>query len=230
MNGIESYNEKVAIVGVGFRLPSGYTENGDIGPGLKDCGVLWDSLMKGFDGIVHTNERWSCNYHELGNIASHKAGLLPLKEWGMFDPLLFGINPNDSSVIDPQQRLLLKVTMEALEDAQIDPLSLRGSDTCVHIGSSATDYQNTNKEEIKKNIFGFTPNSIANRISFSFDLHGESITLDTACSSSLNALYQGYNAIKLGNSKISISGGVNMINYPLISESFTNLNMLVKIF
>ncbi|EGC38589.1 hypothetical protein DICPUDRAFT_28418 [Dictyostelium purpureum] len=215
----------VAVIGIGFRAPSGNLSNS-----ISNTNQLWDSLLNGFNGIVETSERWSDNYSVSGDIVCKYAGLIPLEEWKSFDPIFFGINPSDEHVntIDPQQRLLLKCTWEALEDSGIDPLTLRGSNTSTFIGSSTVDYDNVNKSpfETQNNIFGATSHSQANRVSYCFDFRGESLTIDTACSSSLNAINLGYKSIKYGQSDVSIVGGVNLILDPNISKSFSHLSML----
>ncbi|KAN0009419.1 hypothetical protein ACTFIU_006709 [Dictyostelium citrinum] len=215
----------VAIIGIGFRLPSG-----NLNKSNDSSIILWDNLMKGFDGIVKTTERWSDNFNELGEISNLNGGLLPLNEWKSFDPLFFGINPSEVQNIDPQQRLLLKCTWEALEDSNIDPIKIRGSKTSVYIGGSSVEYKELNKNPngINPNVFASTFNTIANRISYCFDLNGESMTLDTACSSSLNAIILGYQSIKTGTSNLSIVGGVNLILDSNFSKSFSYLNMLSK--
>ncbi|KAN0025360.1 hypothetical protein ACTFIU_003621 [Dictyostelium citrinum] len=218
-------NNGVAIVGIGFRIPSGNNENS-----IRTPDDLFINLKNGFDGVISTSERWSDNYHKLGEISSPNAGLLPLNEWKSFDPLFFGINPSDAQYIDPQQRLLLKCTWEALEDASIDPISIRGTNTSVFIGSSTIDYLHTNKHPdfIVKNAIGFSASTLSNRISYCFDLHGPSLLIDTACSSSMNAVTQGYHSILNGTSNLSIAGGVNFVIDVETIKGFSNLNMLSK--
>ncbi|KAN0018784.1 hypothetical protein ACTFIU_008717 [Dictyostelium citrinum] len=221
---VNDNDNEVAIVGIGFRIPSGTDES------INSPNELWNNLVKGFDGIVKTTERWNDNFNNLGEICNGYAGLLPINEWKSFDPLFFGINPSEVQTIDPQQRLLLKCTWEALEDASIDPLQLRGSNTSVYIGCSTIDYQNLNRDKnsILLNVFGSSAHSIPNRISYCFDFRGPSLTIDTACSSSLNAVNLGYKSIKDGTSNLSIVGGVNLIFDPMTSKAFTYLDMLSK--
>ncbi|KAK5574623.1 hypothetical protein RB653_009876 [Dictyostelium firmibasis] len=221
----EQEKKEIAIVGIGFRIPSGNNENC-----LSLPDDFFNNIKNGFDGVIKTSERWSDNYHKLGEITSPNAGLLPFNELKSFDPLFFGINPSEAPLIDPQQRLLLKCTWEALEDASIDPISVRGTNTSVFIGASTIDYMHINKhnDTTFKNIIAQSTSAIANRISYCFDFHGPSLLIDTACSSSLNSVVQGYQSIMNGISNMSICGGVNLIMDVDIIKGYSFLNMLSK--
>ncbi|KAK5574621.1 hypothetical protein RB653_009874 [Dictyostelium firmibasis] len=223
LNEIE--NGGVAIVGIGFRIPSGNNDKS-----ISSPDDLFNNLKNGFDGVSETSERWSDNYHKLGEITSPNAGLLPFNEWKSFDPLFFGINPSEAPSIDPQQRLLLKCTWEALEDASIDPISVRGTNTSVFIGSSTIDYLHVNihPDSIIKNAIGHSTSTLPNRISYCFDFHGPSLAVDTACSSSMNAVILGFKSILNGTSNMSICGGVNFVIDVDNIKGFSNLNMLSK--
>ncbi|KAN0026374.1 hypothetical protein ACTFIV_007358 [Dictyostelium citrinum] len=219
------HSEDIAIIGLGFRLPSGEEKANNDSPSK-----LWNNLMNGFNGVVKTTERWSDNFSKLGEITNGFAGLLPFDELKSFDPLFFGISPSEASTIDPQQRLLLKCTWEAFEDAGIDPVKLRASNTSVFVGCSTSEYResNVNQNEQYSNIFGTYSHGNANRISYCFDLRGESMAIDTACSSSGVAVTLGRQSILTGKSDLSIIGGVNLIMDTTNIKAFSYLNMLSK--
>ena len=68
--------------------------------------------------------------------------------------------------------------------------------------------------------------SIANRISFTLDLHGPSMAVDSACSSSLTALHLACASIRNGESAAAFAGGVNLILHPAHLSALAGLNML----
>ncbi|KAN0047421.1 hypothetical protein ACTA71_001803 [Dictyostelium dimigraforme] len=217
----KNYDKQVAIIGLGLRLP------GDSGTPLK----FWNNLVDGFDGIVDSNERWSDTFHSMGEISNKNAGLIDFEEnWHSFEPLFFGINPTDAKQIDPQIKLMLKLTWEAFEDASIDPLKMRGTNTSVFVGAASTDYSfiNFEQNEAPINVFNGTLSAFANRISYCFDLRGTSLTIDTACSSSLNAVHLGYESIVNGKSDCSVVAGCNLLLNPYIARSFTSINITGK--
>ncbi|KAN0047411.1 hypothetical protein ACTA71_001793 [Dictyostelium dimigraforme] len=217
----QKLDKQVAIIGLGLRLP------GDSGTPLK----FWNNLLDGFDGIVDSNERWSDTFHSMGEISNKNAGLIDFEEnWHSFEPLFFGINPTDAKQIDPQIKLMLKLTWEAFEDASIDPLKMRGTNTSVFVGAASTDYSfiNFEQNEVPINVFNGTLSAFANRISYCFDLRGTSLTIDTACSSSLNAVHLGYESIVNGKSDCSVVAGCNLLLNPYIARSFTSINITGK--
>ncbi|EGC38497.1 hypothetical protein DICPUDRAFT_148809 [Dictyostelium purpureum] len=215
-----SGNKGVAVIGVGFRLPG--NSNSPV--------ALWNNLINKFDGIVDTSERWSDNYYFNKDIKNHHAGLISLDEIKQFDPLMFSISPSDCDTIDPQQRLLLKCVWESLEDAHIDPIKLRGTNTSVYVGLSTNDYQNNlkNSEEVLPNIFGSHSHAASNRISYCYDFRGQSMSIDTACSSSSTAIALGYQSIVEGKSNYSIVAGANLLLDETYPKAYTYLNMLSK--
>lgn len=129
--------------------------------------------------------------------------------------------------MDPQQRHLLEVSYEALENAGIPLCKLAGTDTGVFVGSSHSDYRNHIFEDLG-NMPMFEPTGNegslqSNRLSYTYDLKGPSMTLDTACSSSLSALHAAFRSLQTGESSVAIVGGstLNIRPEPSVSLSTT---------
>ncbi|MCP5120560.1 MAG: polyketide synthase, partial [bacterium] len=85
------------------------------------------------------------------------------------------------------------------------------------VGAVWTFYQTVGAEEaFKGHVVG--PNSylwaVANRVSYTFDLVGPSLAIDTACSSSLTALHMACEALRRGECRGAIVGGVNLDLHP----------------
>ena len=135
-----------------------------------------------------------------------------------FDANFFSIPKNDVEAMDPQQRIMLEVAYEALEKAGLPLDRISGTRTGVFMGHFTSDY----KEMIYRDpdnaplysITGACKTSLANRISWLWDLRGPSITVDTACSSSLVALHLACQSLRTGDSDIAIVGGTSLLLNP----------------
>ncbi|GAA3683916.1 type I polyketide synthase [Lentzea roselyniae] len=165
-----------------------------------------------------------------GKTYSVSAGFLD--DVAQFDAGFFGISPREAGRMDPQQRLALELTVEALDDAGLDPGVLAGTDTCVYAGVSSLDYgvlqQSAPKEINSHTLLGTTLGNVALRVSYVFDLRGPSMAVDTACSSALVALHQACQALRTGESRTALAFGVNVLLNPLSFVAFSQARMLSK--
>ena len=95
---------------------------------------LWELVCSGGDAVsgFPVDRGWDLGGLSRSGVATDRGGFLDGA--GEFDAGFFGISPREALAMDPQQRVLLEVSWEALEDAGIDPVSLRGSDTGVFTG------------------------------------------------------------------------------------------------
>src|SRR4051812_43866731 len=123
LNGAQSSQEPIAIVGMGCRFPGG----------ASSPQAFWELLSNGVDAVCEVPaDRW--DWRRFYDPDPEKPGKVYVKRGGFlkepvteFDPLFFGISPREAAAIDPQQRLLMEVTYEALEDAGFPAEHLRGS-------------------------------------------------------------------------------------------------------
>lgn len=126
--------DSVAIVGISCRHA-----------GANNFDELWELLINGRSGVgVVPTDRWT-KEHGCKASSAHESTVggflsVPIDQ---FDAKFFGISPKEMECMDPQQRLLLEVAYEALENAGIDPLSLRQSHAHagVFVGAWMNNYE-----------------------------------------------------------------------------------------
>lgn len=208
---------EVAIVGIGCRLPGGINQPDQLVQFLRAHGDAVQPVPA---------DRWDVDlyYHpdpDVPGKAYVKHAAFLQQDIYQFDPEPFGISPREADRLDPQQRLLLECTWDALEDAGIALERFRGSDAAVFIGGFTQDQQNLafspdNRLLIDSHTsVGASMTVLSNRISYTFDLHGPSLSVDTACSSSLVATHLGFEAITSGRATTALIGGVNVMLSPM---------------
>jgi acyl transferase domain-containing protein len=132
--------------------------------------------------------------------------------------------------MDPQHRMMIEVSYEALENAGIPLHQLAGTRTGVFMGQWTSDYREMLFRDAetapKYTASGSSKTSLANRISWLFDLKGPSFTMDTACSSSLVAMHLACQSLRCGESDIAIVGGVNLLLNPDMFMYMSNQGFL----
>ncbi len=204
----------VAIVGVSCRFPGG----------AHDLQSLWQILEAGsnvWSDVPPERYNWTSFFHTSreSNVAhSHRGGHFLAQDVAAFDANFFEITSTEAEAMDPQQRIQLEIAYEALENAGMPLDSVRGSNTSVFVASFTHDYENMMYKDTtrmaKYGMTGVGQAIISNRLSYTFDLRGPSVTLDTGCSGSLVALHQACQSLRYGESSMSLVGGTNLILSP----------------
>ncbi|MFQ6329964.1 SDR family NAD(P)-dependent oxidoreductase [Nocardia sp. CWNU-33] len=217
----------IAVIGMSGRFP-----------GAANLEEFWRNLAAGRDAVTEVPpSRWPItDYFRPGPVTPGKT----YSKWGgfldnvdRFDPMFFDLVPAEADYMDPQQRLFLEHSWLALEDAAIDPKSLRRSRCGVFAGSPGSDYATLLRSRAE---FGshhmFTGNSPAilpARVAYHLDLTGPCLGLDTACSSALVAVHQACRSLATGESELALAGGVAVFvtpEYHLLAASMGMLSPL----
>ena len=222
------HNEEVAIVGTGTRFPGG----------INSLEALYEILKEKNDVITTIpSERFDINkYYDEDSYAAGKTntkyGAFLKEDVKAFDAGFFDIAPREAKSIDPLQRMMLEVVYEALEHAGIAPDSLKGSNTDVFVAVGNSDYIQArfrSGDITKMDVYdatGIPFATAAGRISYIYDLQGQSYALDAACSSSLVALHQAKQNLGLHISDTAIVIAANLILTPELYVGLSKLGSL----
>ncbi len=214
----------IAIVGIGCRFPGG----------VNSPDTFWRLLRNGVDAITDVPEERLALWRSWPSFDPDRVPGFGgfIEDIDAFDAAFFGISPREARHMDPQQRLLLEIAWEAMEDAGLVPSERAGSNTGVFTGIFLDEYWDLQRYvdagvgiDAHTNTGG-TMSIAANRISYTFDFHGPSLSVDTACSSSLVAIHLACQSIGNKECDLALAGGVNLILSPQTTEGFASAAML----
>jgi polyketide synthase PksN len=199
----------IAIVGLSGRYPK-----------ARNLEEYWENLVGGVDCVSEIPpQRWD---HGLYFDARKGEAGKSYSKWGgfiegvdEFDALFFNISPREAKWMDPQERLFLQCAYSAVQDAGYsrEALSQLGGESGVEgsvgvfVGVMYEEYQlygaqaqgQAQREGAGTGYaLGGSAASIANRVSYWFNLHGPSLAVDTMCSSSLTAIHLACRSLTRG--------------------------------
>ncbi len=202
----------VAIIGVTGKYPM-----------ADDIEAFWSNLKEGRDCITEVPlDRWDADlYYDKDKDNFEKS----YGKWGgfisdvdQFDPLFFNISPTEAEIMDPKERIFLETIWKLFEKTGITQHKLKeqyDSMIGVYVGSMYQHYHCYSSDVLKEAVVSMScHSSIANRVSYFFNLQGPSVAVNTMCSSSLIAIDMAYKALLMGDCQIAIAGGVNLSLHP----------------
>lgn len=223
----QAAREPIAVIGLGCRVPGN----------AHDSDSFWRIMRDGIDAIstlpadrFDIDDLYDPDTEAPGRISTREGGFIGTVDG--FDPGFFGIAPREAQGMDPQQRLLLEVSWEALEHAGQAPDRLEHSSTGVYVGACGSDYTYLQLETRDRSLLdahftsGMAHSVFSGRISYLLGLQGPSLTIDTACSSSLVAVHLACQALRAGECRMALAGGVNLILGPDIFIALSHSRML----
>ncbi len=226
--GFPASGTPIAIVGMACKFP-----------GADNLPAFWRLLETGQNAV--TEGEPGSGVGRVGEMFRDSVPEKPACRFGafvdgidQFDAEFFRISPTEAQLLDPQQRMMLETSWQALEDAGIDPETLRGTRTAVYAGISNLDYRililessrAADPAESLYSVTGTSLNTAIGRVAFALGLHGPAMAVDTACSSSLVGLHQAANSLQLQEADVVLAGGVQAVLTGRLVEMRANAGML----
>ncbi|MCY3714473.1 MAG: SDR family NAD(P)-dependent oxidoreductase [Gemmatimonadetes bacterium] len=222
------YEPSIAIIGMACRFP-----------GAPDLDSFWRLLETGGNAV--TEGVPGSGTGRIGTLFPEGAVISDGCRYGafvddidQFDESFFRISPVEAQLLDPQQRMTLETSWQALEDAGIDPDSLKGSRTGVYTGISNDEYRMLVLESTRPSdaasclyaLSGTNLNGTCGRVAFVLGLMGPVKAVDAACASSLVSIHDAVSDLQHGKADLALAGGVQALLNPRIYELRADSMML----
>ena len=208
-------------------------------PGANDIEAFWCLLERGgnavSEGVSGSGEgRWGQIFGDNPVQSAGCRSCVFVDGIELFDDAFLRISPVEAELLDPQQRMMLEVSWQALEDACIDPESLKESRTGVYSGISNDEYRMLVVDSAKPSeaaaclyaLSGTNLNGTAGRVSFVLGLTGLAKAVDAACASAMVAINDAVADLQQGKANLAIAGGVQAILNGRIYELRADAMML----
>ncbi|MBW8683030.1 type I polyketide synthase [Chitinophaga rhizophila] len=202
---------EVAVVGMSCRVPQADNHR-----------EFWAGLLAGFEPmeVLSAEEVIRSGVDEkTARAESYVRISRRLKNKKYFDANFFKFNRNEAPLLSPQTRQLHECIWEAIEDAGSDVSTMENTGLFVSLIEDFTWQLHVRAMRDEAPIDFFSFNFLTAHhftpalLSYKFGFQGITLPVISACSSSLVAIHNAYKSLLLGESKIAIAAGANLINH-----------------
>ncbi len=204
-------DREIAIVGLAGRYPQ-----------AENLQEFWRNLQDGRDCITEIpSERWDHRRYfdppsEPGGQELQQVGRISRRHRPVRSALLQHF-AEGSGHHRPAGTAVSRDRLADHRGRRLQQESIAGGKVGVYVGVMWGQYELFGAESMLRGKTALSSSSyasIANRVSYFFDLHGPSMALDTMCSSSLTAIHLACEALQKGEIEAAIAGGVNLSLHP----------------
>ncbi|KAJ8916587.1 hypothetical protein NQ315_000231 [Exocentrus adspersus] len=205
--------DEIVISGVAGRFPE-----------CRNVEEFMQALLQGVD-LVKEDKKFPKGV--MGT--PERLGQIP--DLDKFDTTFFGVHGKQAEFMDPRQRLGCEVMYECVIDAGYNPQELRGSNTGVYAGQAWFQHIDAFTELNNRNGYynvGYDLGVTANRISYCFDLKGNSYSLDSNFTTSMDAIMNAVGDIQRGKVDAAMVVCFNIIYHPYETAEFGKLGLLSR--
>lgn len=201
-------NHDIAIIAISGAFSGG-----------ENINDYWKLIAEQQEGVrFYTKEE--CEEWVSSDLLSHPdfipvSGQIPGTD--LFDPLFWGISPNEARIADPQIRKFMEHCWYAIEssgysknrkDAHIGVFAGSGSSNYLH------DHLLNNNSKARVSVWeAYNANSkdaLATKVAYHLGLTGPAVAVNTACSTGLVAVVEACKNIQQGICDMALAGGVSL--------------------
>jgi acyl transferase domain-containing protein/NADP-dependent 3-hydroxy acid dehydrogenase YdfG len=205
----KSGNHEIAIIGVSGEFS-----------GTKNLDDYWQLIVNQEEGIKFFT-REECKDIGIKETLLENENYVPvaglIEDIELFDPLFWGISPNEAKQLDPQIRKFIEHCWFALEASGYSN-NHKDLITGVIAGSGSNNYyynnilNSENADEI--NMWDVSASNskdaLTTKTAFFLGLSGPANSINTACSTSLVSVVEGCQKLQLGVCDMVLAGGVSL--------------------
>jgi amino acid adenylation domain-containing protein len=206
---IQRTNHEIAIIGISGAFS-----------GVKDVAEFWQLISKQQEG-VHFYSKKECRQAGIPDSIIENPAYIPVtgkvKDIDLFDPLFWGLSPNEAKQLDPQIRKFIEHCWFALESSGYAQERSKhhigvfaGSGNSIYFQDHILNGEMADRINMWETAVSNSKDALATKTAYLLGLSGAANSINTACSTGLVAVAEACKNLQLGTCTMALAGGVSL--------------------